>query len=93
MKPRTSVLGTGRMGSALARAFLKQGHETSVWNRTKSKCEPLARLGAQVAPSVQDAVAASEIIVVNVNDYITSDALLQQGDIAKALRGKLLVQK
>jgi hypothetical protein len=38
-------------------------------------------------------VAASEIIVVNVNDYITSDALLQQGDIAKALRGKLLVQK
>ena len=92
MKPRTSVLGTGRMGSALARAFLKQGHETSVWNRTKSKCEPLAALGAQVAPSVQDAVAASEIIVVNVNDYITSDALLRQGDITKALRGKLLVQ-
>ena len=36
MKPRISILGTGRMGSALARAFLKQGYETSVWNRTKS---------------------------------------------------------
>ena len=92
MKRRIAILGTGRMGSALARAFLKQGHETSVWNRTKSKCEPLAALGAQVAPSVQDAVVAAEIIVVNVNDYVTSDALLREDDTTKALRGKLLVQ-
>jgi predicted dinucleotide-binding enzyme len=79
-------------GDLLAKAFLKQGHETSIWNRTKSKCEPLAALGAQVTPSVQEAVAAAEIIVVNVNDYVTSDALLREDDVTKALHGKLLVQ-
>jgi 3-hydroxyisobutyrate dehydrogenase-like beta-hydroxyacid dehydrogenase len=80
------------MGSALAKAFLKQGYETSVWNRTKSKCEPLAALGAQLAPSVQDAAAGAEIVVVNVNDYVTSDRLLRPDDVTKALRGKLVVQ-
>jgi 3-hydroxyisobutyrate dehydrogenase-like beta-hydroxyacid dehydrogenase len=80
------------MGSALAKAFLKQGYETSVWNRTKSKCEPLAALGAQLAPSVQDAAAAAEIVVVNVNDYVTSDRLLRPDDVTKALRGRLVVQ-
>jgi 3-hydroxyisobutyrate dehydrogenase-like beta-hydroxyacid dehydrogenase len=92
MKPRITILGTGRMGSSLARAFLKQGYETSVWNRTKSRCEPLAEVGAQIAPSVLEAVAAAEIIVVNVNDYVTSDRLLRPDDVTKALRGKLLVQ-
>ena len=92
MKPRISILGTGRMGSALARAFLKQGYETSVWNRTKSKCGPLAELGAHIAPSVLDAVAAAEIIVVNVSDYVAGDALLRPDSIASELRGRLLVQ-
>jgi 3-hydroxyisobutyrate dehydrogenase-like beta-hydroxyacid dehydrogenase len=91
-KPRIAILGTGRMGSALARAFLKQGYATSVWNRTKSKCEPLGQLGAQIAPSVLDAIAAAEVIIVNVKDYVTSDRLLCPDDVTKALRGKLVVQ-
>ncbi len=65
MKPGISILGTGRMGSALARAFLEQGYSTQVWNRTGSKAEPLAALGARVAPPVQEAVVAGEIVVVN----------------------------
>jgi 3-hydroxyisobutyrate dehydrogenase-like beta-hydroxyacid dehydrogenase len=92
MNPRITILGTGRMGSALARAFLKQGYETSVWNRTKSKCEPLAALGARVASSVKDAVAAAEIIVVNVSDYVASDRILLPDDVTKALRGRVVVQ-
>ncbi len=92
MKPRITILGTGRMGSALARAFLEQGYTTSVWNRTTSKCGPLVELGAQIASSVLDAVAAAEIVVVNVNDYVTSDRLLRPDDVTKALRGKLVVQ-
>jgi 3-hydroxyisobutyrate dehydrogenase-like beta-hydroxyacid dehydrogenase len=92
MKTRISVLGMGRMGSALARAFLKQDYETTVWNRTKSKCQPLSTLGARIASTVPDAVAAAEIIVVNVSDYVTGDALMRPDNIASALRGKLLVQ-
>ena len=80
------------MGSALARAFLKQGYGTTVWNRTKSKCEPLAQLGAKIAPSVLDAVTPVEVIVVNLKDYVTGDLLLRSDDVTKALRGKLVVQ-
>lgn len=92
MKERISVLGAGRMGSALVRAFLNQGYGVDVWNRTKSKGEQLAALGARVAPTVQDAVAAAEIVVVNVNDYLTSDRLLRSDQVTDGLRGKLLVQ-
>jgi 3-hydroxyisobutyrate dehydrogenase-like beta-hydroxyacid dehydrogenase len=92
MTPTISVIGTGRMGSALVRAFLKQGYRTDVWNRTKSKAEPLAALGARVATTVEDAVAAAEIVVVNVNDYDTSDRLFRSDDMTKELHGKLLVQ-
>lgn len=35
-----SVLGLGLMGQALARAFPRAGHPTTVWNRTPAKAEP-----------------------------------------------------
>jgi 3-hydroxyisobutyrate dehydrogenase-like beta-hydroxyacid dehydrogenase len=92
MKPRVSVIGAGRMGSALVRAFLAGGYATSVWNRTPAKSRPLAALGAQIADTVQDAVITGDMVVVNVNDYATSSDLLQSDGVAEGLRGKLLVQ-
>jgi 3-hydroxyisobutyrate dehydrogenase-like beta-hydroxyacid dehydrogenase len=92
MKTRISVLGAGRMGSALVRAFLKQGHSVGIWNRTKSKGEPLAALGARIATTVLDAVTAAEMVVVNMTDYAISDRLLRSGEVTSALHGKLLVQ-
>ena len=92
MKPSIAVLGVGRMGSALVSAFLKQGYGVDIWNRTRAKCEPLAAQGARIAATVRDAVAAADIVVVNVNDYGTSDSLLRPDEVTRALRGKLLVQ-
>lgn len=92
MKPTLSVIGAGRMGSALIKAFLQGGYTTTVWNRTKSRSEPLAKLGAHIADSVRDAVKRSDIVVVNVLDYDTSDHLLRPDEVTRELRGKLLVQ-
>jgi 3-hydroxyisobutyrate dehydrogenase-like beta-hydroxyacid dehydrogenase len=92
MKPAISVLGTGRMGSALARALLQAGHRTTVWNRTKQKAEPLAAIGATVAASVLDAVDAAQIIIVNVSDYSASAALLRSDAVTPTMRGKLVVE-
>ncbi|MEV4945562.1 NAD(P)-binding domain-containing protein [Streptomyces sp. NPDC053755] len=64
-----TVIGLGLMGQALARAFLKAGHPTTVWNRTASKADALVAEGARPAPSVGDALRASALTIVCVTDY------------------------
>ncbi|TAJ37309.1 MAG: NAD(P)-dependent oxidoreductase [Reyranella sp.] len=41
-------IGLGRMGEAMAARLVKAGHGVSVWNRTASKADPLAQIGAEV---------------------------------------------
>jgi 3-hydroxyisobutyrate dehydrogenase-like beta-hydroxyacid dehydrogenase len=92
MQPKITVLGVGRMGSALARAFLQQKYATTIWNRTAAKLAPLVALGGRAATSVPDAVTGSDIVIVNVNDYATGAALLSEPGVAQALSEKVLVQ-
>jgi 3-hydroxyisobutyrate dehydrogenase-like beta-hydroxyacid dehydrogenase len=42
-------LGTGHMGAALAARIGRAGMDLTVWNRTRSKAEPLVDAGAKVA--------------------------------------------
>ena len=92
MSHKVTVIGTGRMGSALAAALFKKGVTTTVWNRTASKMEPLARLGLRVAGSVNEAVLGADVIIVNISNYNATLKLLQHPDIESALCGKVLVQ-
>jgi len=92
MNATVSVIGLGRMGSALARAFLKAGYTTHVWNRSPEKASALAGRGAVLAPSVAAAAAAADIVAVCVSTYADSDRLLRSPEVAAALRGKLIVQ-
>src|SRR3954468_16181643 len=48
---RIGWIGTGRMGAALVKRLLEAGHEVAVYNRTRSKAEALAELGATVVGS------------------------------------------
>ena len=41
-------IGLGRMGEAMAARLIKAGYKLSVWNRTASKADPLAQIGAEV---------------------------------------------
>jgi 6-phosphogluconate dehydrogenase-like protein len=92
MNQKLTVIGAGRMGSAVAAALYKRGFDTTVWNRTKSKTESLSRLGLRVAPSVLGAVGNAEIVIVNINNYESTNQLVRQPAIESALRGKVLVQ-
>ena len=92
MSATVSVIGLGRMGSALAQAFLKAGIPTHVWNRSREKAAALADQGASLAPSVSAAAAAADIVVVCVSTYADSDRLFRVPETAAALRGKLIVQ-
>lgn len=51
---RVGWIGTGRMGAAMAGRLVRAGHDMTVWNRTRSKTEPLAELGCKVADAIAD---------------------------------------
>src|SRR5580693_7853516 len=60
---RTAVLGTGIMGSAMARNLLRAGLRTTVWDRSASATAPLAEAGAEVAGTPADAVRDARVII------------------------------
>ena len=58
---RVAVLGTGKMGGAIAQRLKTGGFEVSVWDRTKSKAEAL-QVG-RVADSPADAARGTDVVV------------------------------
>lgn len=87
-----SVMGLGRMGSALARTFVTAGHEVTVWNRTPEKAQQLVCEGAQAAANAQSAVEASPVIIVCVADYDATHSFMAQGGVSNALHNRSVVQ-
>lgn len=87
-----TVLGLGAMGSALARAFVGAGHRVAVWNRTPARAAPLAELGAVVAGAPAEAVAASPVGVLCIDNYDASRTLIESDGMLSALEGRVLVQ-
>ncbi|WP_169803790.1 NAD(P)-binding domain-containing protein, partial [Actinomadura rubrobrunea] len=84
-----TVIGLGSMGTALARAFLRAGHPTTVWNRTPEKADGLVAEGAVRAATVAEAASAAELIVICVLDHRAVRAILDAaGD---ALAGRVVV--
>jgi 3-hydroxyisobutyrate dehydrogenase len=69
---RLGWLGTGRMGFELARRLLTAGCDVAVYNRTRSKAEPLAVHGAKIVSSVTG-LADTDIVFVIVG---TSEDLI-----------------
>ncbi|MFD7631746.1 NAD(P)-dependent oxidoreductase [Streptomyces sp. NPDC059851] len=64
-----TIIGLGLMGQALAGAFLKAGHPTTVWNRTPTKADGLVAAGARLAPTAGDALRAGPLAVICLTDY------------------------
>jgi len=61
MSKKIGWIGLGRMGEAMVKRLLKAGHGVSVWNRTRSKAEPLAEYGATIVNHKLD-LAACEVV-------------------------------
>jgi 3-hydroxyisobutyrate dehydrogenase len=60
---RVAVLGTGIMGSGMARSLLRSGLDVTVWNRHHHRAAPLAADGAQVAATAVEAVADADAVI------------------------------
>lgn len=88
-RTRVTVIGLGSMGRALAEAFIEAGHPTTVWNRTPAKAAALAAAGAVHAEAVEDAVAASPLVITCLTTYDDTRRALEPA--AAALHGRALV--
>jgi len=58
-----AVLGTGIMGSGMARNLVGAGLDVTVWNRNADRARPLEDVGARVATDPAEAVAGADVVV------------------------------
>ena len=82
----------GRMGFAMAKRLLVAGNKVKVYNRTRSKVEPLAEFGAKVVDSVRDLRGCDIVFTsVSTSDDLLSVCLGPEGVLGKDEHPKLLV--
>ncbi len=62
-RPNVALLGTGLMGSGIARCLLREGMPVRVWNRSRAKAQALASAGAVVCDEPQQAVKDADILI------------------------------
>jgi 3-hydroxyisobutyrate dehydrogenase-like beta-hydroxyacid dehydrogenase len=84
-----TVIGLGNLGRALAETFVRNGHPTTVWNRSSAKGRALAARGATAAATAAEAIAASELVLVALLDPVAAQEVLTGA--AQAVRGRALV--
>jgi 3-hydroxyisobutyrate dehydrogenase len=65
---RIGWIGVGRMGYAMAERLARGGADLTVWNRTRSKAEPLAQHGAKIAAALPE-LAACNIVFCMVSTW------------------------
>jgi 3-hydroxyisobutyrate dehydrogenase-like beta-hydroxyacid dehydrogenase len=78
-------IGLGNMGAPMARNLLKAGHRVTVYNRTRSKAETLAREGAKVADRVTDACRGDVLITMLSDDAAVEAVVFGDGAALSAL--------
>ena len=65
---RVGIIGTGMLGEAVGLHLLESGYMVSVFNRTKSKTEKLAKKGAIVVNTPKDVAINSDLVITVVKD-------------------------
>lgn len=71
-----TILGTGLLGAAFARAFLRKGETVRVWNRTAERARPLAEDGAVVVDDPAEAVRGVDRVHLVLADDAAVDSVL-----------------
>ncbi len=91
MKQKIGIIGTGDVGKALARGFLRHGHQVMIGSRSADKLAALrSSIGHQlVTGTFKEAAAFAEVIVLAVKGTAAKDAI--SGIHGDALAGKVVI--
>ena len=75
-----AVLGTGIMGSGMARNLLAAGVAVRAWNRSRDKAKPLAQDGATVVDSPAEATDGADFVLTMLADAdVTEEVVGEEG--------------
>lgn len=82
---RVAILGTGRMGAAMAGTLSGAGFDLVLYNRTRSRAETVAaEVGADVADTPRDAVAGADVVISMLADRAAVEDVYRGADGAIA---------
>ena len=88
-----AVLGTGTMGSAMARRLLGAGMSVAVWDRTEEHTERLRADGAQGFRDAHDAVASARIVITTLpTAQAVAELMVESGAIDSLASGAVWAQ-
>jgi 3-hydroxyisobutyrate dehydrogenase-like beta-hydroxyacid dehydrogenase len=87
---RVAILGTGKMGGAMARRLASAGHELTLWNRTRERAEALG-VGKVVATPAEAAQNADVVISMLTDANAVRGAYLGDGGAVKAAQRQVFV--
>jgi 3-hydroxyisobutyrate dehydrogenase len=76
-----TILGTGIIGSAVARNLAAKGFSVRVWNRTIENARPLADNGITVCEDVNDALDGSGLIITILKDGPAVESALRSAEL------------
>ncbi len=80
-RPTVGLLGTGRMGAAMARALATTGYEVVLWNRTPGPAADLAAaIDGRTVATPADAARAADVCVTMLADGAAVDAVYARPD-------------
>ena len=82
---RVAVLGTGIMGSAMARNLVSAGLRTTVWDRSPTATAPLSDAGALVAASPAEAVQDAHVVITMLPTAEVVNSVIFAGGVVGAL--------
>jgi 3-hydroxyisobutyrate dehydrogenase len=82
-------IGVGRMGYQMAERLLKAGHDVSIWNRTKAKAEPLAKLGGKIVDNPVDLAGADILFTIVSAGPDLEEVYFGKNGIVTNAKGKL----
>jgi 3-hydroxyisobutyrate dehydrogenase len=90
---RIGFVGLGTMGAPMASNLLEAGFDVIVHNRTRTKEEALAKLGAQRAATLAEAALNADVVVTMVSDTSDVEEVLfgEDGIAAGAQPGTVVV--
>ena len=88
-KHRIGWIGLGRMGYPMTERLLKAGHEVTVWNRTRTKAEPLAAKGGGIADRPGDLAGADILFTMVSTGEDLKQVLFGENGVASGSGGRL----